>query len=314
MPSDKLNIPSILPSPLQQISLSKILNSDFILEVKRDDLIHPQLSGNKYRKLLGHIEHINMDKVSGIVTMGGPWSNHTHATAWLCQERNIPCVVLVRGPEPKVYSDTLTDIISWGAEVHFISRQEYRELRVSYESNSEIIVSCIPDIKDYYFIPEGGRHHYSECGMQQLAAELEHDYDAVFLAVGTGTTLGSLVANWSNPKTIFYGVLAIDAQPSQWQTIDALAPSRNNTVILLDDYLFGGYAHSSGTLNEFIVEINHHYHLLLEPVYTGKVFYALTQLIQSQKLTANARVLFIHTGGLQGLRGFPELANLQAIA
>ena len=306
MSLDSLNALVHLPSPLETLSNHSLLKNNIAVDVKRDDLIHPTLSGNKYRKLKGHIKKYSSTDYEGIITMGGAWSNHLHATGWVCNQLGISLQVIVRGPEPKHLSDTLSDIQAWGSEIEFVSRAEYRQLRECYETQSKDVPPCLAKRPNHYFIPEGGRHKQSLEGMAELASELEHTYDAVYMAVGTATTLASLIAHWHNPATIFNGILAIDAEASQLQTLNLIAPDNSNPLLLRKDYLFGGYAKCSAELSEFIIATQQTYGLILEPVYTAKAFYALTEDVNSGRIKPNSRILFIHSGGLQGLRGFSQ--------
>lgn len=293
-----------IPSPTQQIVIPDNQGRSFTIDVKREDLIHPTLSGNKYRKLQGHLSKVIDSDLKGVVTMGGPWSNHIHSCSWLCQLLEIPCVLLIRGPEPAHYSATLTDALNCGAQIEFVSRQQYRELRQGYETQN--VADCLLPWSDYYFIPEGGRHVESGQGLQALAKELEHSYDAVYMAVGTGTTMAGLINCWTNPSTHFHGVLAVDARESQTQTIEFIADAVSNRYTLRDEFLFGGYANTTNHLNQFIRQSFSRNEIPLEPVYTAKAFYGLVADIQADLYHNDSRILFIHTGGLQGIRGFSD--------
>ena len=294
-----------LPSPLQT-SIQSETDNHPVLHIKRDDLIHPALSGNKYRKLLGQLEAFYKARYKGIVTMGGAWSNHVHACSWLCHKLQIPLKIIIRGHEPREYSSMLEDALHWGAELQFVSRQDYRQLRSDYESDRQDLNTHIRNYPEYYFIPEGGRAMHVETGMMDLAAEFEHNYDAVYMAVGTGSTLAGLCKYWSNPNTTFHGILAVDAKQSQLETINMIAPDSRVEIQLRNEFLFGGYARTNASLENFMARIYAELKLPLDPVYTAKAYYALCSDIDAGKYDAEDRILFIHTGGLQGLRGFSQ--------
>ena len=293
-----------IPSPLHQYSIPDNLGREYVVDVKREDLIHPTLSGNKYRKLHGHLDHLRQSNLGGVVTMGGPWSNHLHACSWLCHQLKIPCVLLVRGHAPEQYSAMLTDAMRWGAQIEFVPRQLYRELRLAYEAGDTS--SLLQSWPDYYFIPEGGRHLESGAGFKALAEELQHDYDAVYMAVGTATSIAGLMRHWSNCETEFHGVLAVDAIVSQSETIELLAGDVEGQYKLRDEFIFGGYARTTEELNDFIQQTYTDLALPLEPVYTAKAFYGLVSDIKANRHPVDSRLLFIHSGGLQGLRGFDD--------
>ncbi len=301
-----------LPSPLQSYSTQITTSQIAELHIKRDDLIHPQLSGNKIRKLKRHIQTIQEQTGSGILTMGGPWSNHLHACSWLCQQLQVPCTLLVRGHKPKQLTLMLQDALRFGAQIEFIGREDYRNLRLAYENDTMEDEPLISNWDDYYFIPEGGRHQYAVAGFAELAAEIDHDYDAVYMAVGTGTSIASLAHSWTNQATQFHGILALDARLSQQQTIDQLLQDTERKIFLRDEFLFGGYAKSSQELRQFIAHQFSEYSIPLEPVYTAKAFYGMLSDISAGRYDSCCRLLFIHTGGMQGVRGYSdhELSDL----
>ena len=314
MVNEPLSINLTIPSPLERFQLKQSSLPDLTIDIKRDDLIHPMLSGNKIRKLLGHRLHSMPDSYVGLMSMGGPWSNHLHACSWLCRELAIPFTAIIRGQAPNNYTDTLDDMVAWGAKLEFVSRAEFREIREYYENTRLDFPAILSAFNHHYFIPEGGRHKQSLVGVEQLAGELSHDYDAVYIAVGTGTTLACLLRYWSNPKTRFYGVLAVDAVNSQLLTIKELAAENSNNYTLLKDFTVGGFARVNEQLLAFISNVYNETQIALEPIYTAKAMYALQQHINEGRYDEQAKILFIHTGGLQGLRGYKQsdLAPLRA--
>ena len=299
-----------IPSPLERFHLKHSLLPNLTLDIKRDDLIHPLLSGNKVRKLLGHLESVSHGLFTGLISMGGPWSNHLHACSWLSREIGIPFVAIIRGQEPKEYSDTLKDMAAWGTRLVFVSRADYREIRTYYENPEHLKPAILKTFEDYYFIPEGGRDTRAIEGLNQLTEELDHDYDAIYLGVGTGTTLAGLLNSWSNSTTHIYGILAVDAQDSQQLTISELTRESKPKYSLLDEYTFGGFAKTNEHLLKFMLDFHRDTGVPLEPVYTGKAMYALQEHINEGRYDEGANILFIHTGGLQGLRGYSELTPL----
>lgn len=305
-----------VPSPVQNLNDPLLESYGITVDVKRDDLIHPVISGNKYRKLAGHLAQINKTPGQGVVTMGGPWSNHLHATAWLCAAKNWPCTVLVRGHKPKRLSAMLTDLETWGTNIVFISRADYRELREAYEAGHHSQTPLMAPYQSCYFIPEGGYHMNARSGINSLIDELEQEYDAVYLGIGTATTLGGLVAGWKESKTHFWGIQAVDATESQKANINRLAPNSICKFSLTPDYQFGGFARTTEQLIEFMCQCYKRTELVLEPIYTAKAMFALYEHIQQGMYSNGQRLLFIHTGGLQGLRGYEDdrLKTLATVA
>ena len=276
------------------------------VDIKRDDLIDPIISGNKYRKLKAHLLDFRAQDYAGIVTMGGPWSNHVHALAKCCFDQGIPLTCIIRGPEPKQYSQMLRDVMNWQAELVFISRTDYRQLRESYRSTSSAHI--LNDYADYYFIPEGGFGSQALAGCRDIAAEItEHiteQYDYLYLAVGTGTTMAGLLAAESSGAKEIIGVCALDAGDSHKSTIKKLAVQNQTDWQLCRDFIGSGFAKSSEDLEDFMWQVYQDTGVITEPVYTAKALYALYQHVREDRFKPETRLLFLHTGGLQGLRGF----------
>ena len=304
-----------IPSPIQSLDLTCFKQKNIQVEIKRDDVIDPIISGNKFRKLQGHLADYQRGDFSGFISMGGPWSNHLHALAKVCYDSKLPLVCLIRGPEPKTYSQALVDITNWGARLVFLTRAEYRELREAYISNKISETETLKSYDKHYFLPEGGYGQQAMVGIEALANELPSDYDYIYLGVGTGTTMAGLINAYRGTATKIMGILALKAGNSQSETIKRLCPEPKHSWQLYDDFVGSGFAQSSHELETFMAHIYNEVALITEPVYTAKALYGLCQHIDKSVIQRDSKVLFLHTGGLQGLRGYSsETCRKLAIA
>jgi len=287
------------PTPLMQIIDPELSARRIELWIKRDDLIHPVISGNKWRKLkyiLNHALHLGADC---IISMGGAYSNHLHALAFAGKLLDIKTIAYVRGEEPNRPNPALTDLRDWGMELRFISRSEYRRLR-DYKSHDSL-----PGLRPgEYWLPEGGATALALKGVGESVAEIDLNYDVLAVACGTGTTLAGLIAHAPSSSRILgvaalknAGFLVYDIQ----QLLREQALSHDNWQLALD-YHFGGFAKTTPALLEFIREFQDRHGVPLEPVYTGKLLLAIYDLIRRGHFKAGQRIVVLHTGGLQGKR------------
>ncbi len=282
---------------INQKIASPLLNQKAIqLYIKRDDLLHPIISGNKWRKLKYNILHAINHGYESISTMGGAWSNHLHALAYVGHQLNIDTVAYVRGEPPLKESPTLNDVRNWGMQINYVSRDRYRELRHS--------ISCETDLSKQktYWLPEGSANPLALSGIAELSKEIKPDSDIICVACGTGTTLAGLISN-SNAKQTLLGFAALKAQSFLKQDItEQLEKDRTNNWALNFYYHFGGFAKTTPALQDFIQHFYQLHDIQLDRIYTGKLFYGLFELIKNDYFPADTCITAIHTGGLQGNR------------
>ena len=303
--------PTHSPSPLQR------LESRFFpgiqLWVKRDDLLHPDVSGNKFRKLKYPLLALQANTPT-LVTMGGAWSNHLHATAHAAKLMGFPAIGLVRGHEAQTMTPTLLDCQSLGMHIRWVSREAYRDLRTVPDAWRAHIgeLGELGEVSgQHVWLPEGGSapqalHGVAEL-VDELAAQLPFIPDTLVLACGTGATLAGLLAGMRGRGRVL-GVAAIKNASYLHAEIAGLLqqagyPAQQNYE-LLSDFHQGGYGKAPPPLQQFCRDFLTETGIPLEPVYTGKMFYALHQLALAGKFRDGERVVAIHTGGLQGARGF----------
>ena len=282
-------------SRIEEFCFNKFNNKDLELFVKRDDLIHKYISGNKIRKLNQNIFSFYKNKCKKLVTFGGAFSNHLLATAALCNELSIDCVGIVRGEELNAKSNfILSKCDSLGMKLEFVSRTNFSEQK---KISGLLVKDGIPT----WFIPEGGANLEGIEGCKEIVAENEEIFDYYVVAQGTTTTsIGIALALPPSANIIVVPVLKGFNSKSEMKSVLNNVDLWNvikDKIIVLDDFHFGGYAKSTNELREFISEINQINKMQIEEVYTGKALYALKNYLE-KNFVKNKKVLFIHTGGI----------------
>lgn len=267
------------------------------LWIKRDDLLHPIISGNKWRKLKYILNQALAAGADTLVSMGGAYSNHLHALAFAGKSLGMKTIGYVRGEQPEVINPTLRDLILWGMELRFVSRSDYRELR-AYKTHD------LPGLSsNQYWLPEGGAAELALAGVAEIIDEIPFHYDHLLVACGTGTTLAGLVGA-APANSRITGIAALKGAGFLNDDVKRLlSPDRfYNNWLIIQDYHFGGFAKSSPKLREFMQKFHASQSIALEPIYTGKLVFAVYDLIQKSYFKPGQRIVVLHTGGLQGAR------------
>lgn len=267
------------------------------LWLKRDDLIHPVISGNKWRKLKYSLAHALALHSETLISMGGAYSNHLHALAFAGKQLGLKTRGFIRGENTSVVNPTLQDLLDWGMTLEFVTRTDYRLLRQYQQWDS------LPDLTaGAYWLPEGGAGHYALQGIAELLDEIPISYDYLCVSCGTGTTLaGLLMQNLQPAKLLGFAALKnahfLHAEIQQYLS----NPNVNDWSINLD-YHFGGFAKVNAELIQFMHRFEQTTGIPLDPVYTGKMLYGIYDLIAQGYFKPGQHLLAIHTGGLQGRR------------
>ncbi|WP_417597594.1 1-aminocyclopropane-1-carboxylate deaminase/D-cysteine desulfhydrase [Oceanospirillum sp.] len=304
---------------LQSLQHPLLTEMQVELCILRTDNVHPVISGNKAYKLKYNLKAALEQGATGILSFGGAWSNHLHALAYSCHLLQLPCVAVIRGEqELATKSAMLQDLKMWGTQLHFINRQDYR-----LRNNLDWLKGLTAGYPGYFVVPEGGSSALAAPGITELSHQLESECerrnwqpDQLWCAVGTGGTLAGLIAGRKKDYRII-GVPVLKGGEFLIRDIDdrLLSDSRcgiekKNWELLLDGH-FGGYAKvSSGLLQQMAqlsAEIEVHnpgLSLPMDPVYTGKLFCRFWQSLQAGEFRKGCRILLIHSGGLQGRRGY----------
>lgn len=271
--------------------------------IKRDDLLHPVISGNKWRKLKYILDHALSLDVDCIVSMGGAYSNHLHALAFAGKALGLKTKAFVRGECPAILNPTLLDLQRWGMALEFVSRSAYRELRDFRAHDS------LPGLQaGDYWLPEGGATELALRGVGEIIDEIDGGIDVLMTACGTGTTLAGLIAAAPGSAKIL-GVAALKGGAYLNDEVGKLLPAacrQSENWTLLSDYHHGGFAKTTPPLLDFISMFHRRHGIALEPVYTGKLVFALYDLVEQGYFAPGQRIVVLHTGGLQGVRKLSE--------
>ena len=315
--SERINQVLSLPSPLQKLEDTLFTANGLKVFVKRDDLIHPEISGNKWRKLKYNLNAAQNQGAKQIITFGGAYSNHIYSTAAAGKYFGFKTAGIIRGDElNENSSETLRFASECGMKFHFVTRTEYRDLRENLKNQISIIQELTGiDINHSKVIPEGGTNHLALAGVgemfEEIICQLGSAPDYIFCPVGTAGTISGIIAN-SDKKTKVIGVCVLKNGQYLLNEIDALLkntsvsnvgrvfnPDNINFEVLWNEH-HGGYAKKTPELIEFISKFNAENDFAIEPIYSGKMFFAFYKYFSSL-IELNSKVVLIHTGGLRNL-------------
>lgn len=284
-------------SPLTPVHHPVLQKHHLSLSIKRDDLLHPSISGNKWRKLKYVLRQAVSDRATGLLSFGGAWSNHLHALAAAGHALGLPTIGMVRGEPEYATNPTLSDARAWGMTLEFVDRQTYRR-----RHDSDFLADIARRYPGFYLIPEGGSCPLALPGMAELWQTLP-PCDELLVPVASGGTLaGLLSARPAATRITGYAVL----KGKDWLSdtvCDLFAPAAtDNRWQLRLEHHGGGYAKCSATDRQAIAGLSSTLGVPLEPVYSGKAMLGLFRDIEAGFYPPGSRLVFVHTGGLQGAR------------
>jgi 1-aminocyclopropane-1-carboxylate deaminase/D-cysteine desulfhydrase-like pyridoxal-dependent ACC family enzyme len=287
------------PTPIIEIQSDILRIAKVRLLVKREDLNHPTISGNKWWKLKYNLEEARKRKHDTILTFGGAYSNHIFSTAAAANELGLKSIGVIRGEQALPLNKTLDFANRCGMQLHYVSREIYRK-----KTDPKFIERLRDRFGDFYLIPEGGTNEFAIKGCCEFA--VEHlspiPFDHLCVAVGTGGTIAGIIAGLHQDKNVI-GVSVLKDNGFLTEDVDTMlnswCPNIHPKWKILSDYHHGGYAKSSPELLEFINRMARDHNLPLDPVYTGKMMFAVMEEIRNRKFPEGSTILAIHTGGLQ---------------
>ena len=292
----------IIQTKNQQINLPILKDNNIELWIKREDVIHEFVSGNKFRKLKYNVLQAQKEGKKTLLTFGGAYSNHIVATAVAGKLSGFHTIGVVRGEElgkdlekTLANNKTLDHSYKNGMHFEFISRKNYSK---KHE------VSFIKELKekygDFYLIPEGGTNKLAIKGCEEILLREDEKFDYICVAVGTGGTISGILNVTKQYQKVFgFSALKGDFLVNE---IEKLATNLKNWE-LVTDYHFGGYAKYTSELITFLNEFKKETNILLDPIYTGKMMFGVLDLIKTNQIKKGSKVLVIHTGGIQGIDG-----------
>lgn len=277
----------------QQVPYQHIEYRHQRISIKRLDLIHPQISGNKFFKLKYNLLAARQQGFEKVLTFGGAYSNHIAATAFAAHQFGFQSLGMIRGEElaQRPLNPTLATAQQFGMQLEFISRNAYRQ-----KDQPDFLQHLQQQYPDFYLIPEGGTNALAVQGCREILTAEDAQFDLICCAVGTGGTLAGLIeASQQHQQLLGFSALKGDFLT---QEVAQLTTKRNWRI--LDNYCCGGYAKTTPELIQFIQTFEQRYNIPLEQVYTGKMLRGIFDLIDQDKIGPDQKILLIHTGGLQG--------------
>lgn len=300
-----------LPSPVERVHDPLFEKRSLAVFIKRDDLLclndNNAFSGNKWRKLKYNLLEARRLNHTSLLTFGGAYSNHLAAVAEAGQLFDFQTIGIIRGEETLPLNPTLQYCSNNGMLLHYVDRQQYR-----HKDDSAFINTLNEKFGKFYLVPEGGTNVLAIKGVAEIIPEVESQLqvlpDFVAVACGTGGTLAGVIAGLDGHSQAL-GISVLKGDFLQQDITQHLLNYNNkhyNNWHLQTDYPFGGYAKFTPELIQFINYFKKNYTIPLDPIYTGKLMFALFDLIQKDFFPPGSTILAIHTGGLQGIAGFNE--------
>ncbi|MFC4738916.1 1-aminocyclopropane-1-carboxylate deaminase/D-cysteine desulfhydrase [Flavobacterium ponti] len=283
----------------------KINNSNVELYIKREDLIHPLISGNKYRKLKYNLIEAKNENHSTLLTFGGAFSNHILAVASAGFENNFKTIGVIRGEElfDKIEQNpTLKKAKELGMQFKFVSREDFRN-----KNNKDFLEGLKAQFGELYLLPEGGTNQLAIKGCEEILTKEDKMFTHVCCSIGTGGTISGIInSSFSGQQIVGFPSLKGDFISNE---ISNFVQKSNWNII--SDYHFGGYGKITDELIRFINDFNSKSNIPLDPIYTGKMMFGIYDLIKNEYFPKGSKILAIHTGGLQGIKGMNELLKKQ---
>jgi 1-aminocyclopropane-1-carboxylate deaminase len=283
-----------LPSPVEEIRDDLLSRSDVRLLLKRDDLIHPDIPGNKWRKLKNNLEAASQEGHGRLLTFGGAYSNHLRATAAAGHHLGFETVGVVRGEEHLPLNPVLAYARQCGMRLTYLDRKTYRAKR-----DPAVLTALRQEFGDFYLLPEGGSNALAVKGCAEIPPEIDRDFDVICCPVGTGGTLAGLAAGLRpGQRAIGFAVLKgaqfLAAEVEELQR-DALGGVTANWSIEYD-FHYGGYARSTPELRAFSSGFEERHGLRPDLIYVAKMLHGLYALIAAGRFAPATRIVALITG------------------
>lgn len=286
------------PAPVQQLHSALFDSAAVQVWVQREDLIDAELGGNKWHKLKYNLQAARQQNHHRLLTFGGAYSNHIYATAAAGKRFGFDTIGVIRGEAHLPLNSTLQFATDCGMHLHYLDRNSYRN-----KHSDEIVRALHHSFGEFYLIPEGGSNALAVQGCREMLLAVEHDFDIICCACGTGATLAGIsLALQPHQQAIGYAALKGGEflEPVVKQLRDTAKATNNSQWRVETAYHFGGYAKTTESLFEFMRGFEHQHGFALDAVYTAKMFYGIFENIKQGRLPRGSRILALHSGGLQG--------------
>jgi 1-aminocyclopropane-1-carboxylate deaminase len=295
----------VLPtSPIQEVCHDLLREKNIRLFIKRDDLLHSEISGNKFRKLKYNLITAADGGHNALLTFGGAYSNHIYAVAAAGKEYGFRTIGIIRGEKYESLNPTLSFAESRGMILQYISRHAYRD-----KYNLDFIQKLEQQYGRFYLVPEGGTNALALKGCAEIIPEINIPFDMITTSCGTGGTMAGIIAGLKGNKYVL-GFPSLKGGIFLKEEIISHIHRYGNFDYrnwhLESDYHFGGYAKFTPELIEFINGFKKDHGIQLDPVYTGKMMYGIFDLMLKGRIPRGTKIIALHTGGLQGIAGFNQ--------
>jgi 1-aminocyclopropane-1-carboxylate deaminase len=269
--------------------------------MKRDDLLHPLISGNKFRKLKYNLKEAKVQNQTQLLTFGGAFSNHIVAVAAAGKEYGFQTIGVIRGDELATQIEdnpSLKLARDCGMKFEFVSREQYR-----LKNENKTLEFWQKKYGNFYLLPEGGTNDLAVKGCEEILTMQDENYDFICCAVGTGGTISGLI----NSAKAHQKIIGFPALKGDFLREDICKFTARKNWELCGDYHFGGYGKVTPQLIKFLNDFHAQYQIPLDPIYTGKMVFGVMDLIEKKYFKKGSKILLIHTGGLQGIQGMNKL-------
>jgi 1-aminocyclopropane-1-carboxylate deaminase/D-cysteine desulfhydrase-like pyridoxal-dependent ACC family enzyme len=300
----------LIPNPIpNQLLMHAILAEKGIeLAVKRLDLVHSEVSGNKFFKLKYNLEKAKSEGKNTLLTFGGAFSNHIYATAKAATTENLTSIGIIRGERTEPLNATLAHAEKLGMQLHFMDRKTYRN-----KTEPEFLSNLKEKFGDFYLIPEGGTNKSAIKGTQEILKLEDQEFSHICSSIGTGGTFAGLYTSLAEHQKLL-GFSSLKGEFILQEIADLLQLhqlSSLGTYEIFTQFHFGGYAKNKPELIDFIWWFYENFGVVLDPIYTGKMAFGIWDLIQKNYFPTGSKILMIHSGGLQGNIGFTERTGIK---
>jgi len=280
-----------------------INQANVTISVKREDLLHPTISGNKWRKLKYNLKNALDKNVETIITFGGAFSNHIYSTASACNKLGLKSVGIIRGDFDKNNPTTIF-AQRCGMDLQFIDRTSYKE-----KENSDKIKAILSKYSNYILIPEGGSNTLAEKGLEELSNEInETEHNIIMVSAGTGSTAKAILQNL-NPNKKLWVFSSLKSDYLKSEILETTDPIKHKQLKFISAYHYGGYGKTPRELVHFINDFKVQSGITIDPIYNGKLIAGFSDMIERNDINNSNSYLWIHTGGLQGIDAYNYMAS-----
>jgi len=298
---------SIISSDIQLLDMGCLSGKETKVSIKREDLIHPEISGNKWRKLKYNLQKVKDQHYDCILTFGGAFSNHIAATAAAGNAHDVKTIGLIRGEERLPLNPTLSQAKELGMEIHYLSREQY-----NLKEDWDFIGELRTRFGRFVLVPEGGSNYLGINGCMEIMDSEAKKYDVICVPVGTAGTISGMALTLEEHQLLigFSALKGLDHFEQIRKNLTQFISDEKelneilSRIQIIDETEFGGYAKIDAKLMTYIAKFQEEHSILLDPVYTGKMMYRLENMLKESEDYNGKNILAIHTGGIQGMKGF----------